>query len=208
MTTMPREDRATYATERLAALSDGVFAIVLTLLVLDLQIPRLPGGFSERELIADLRDQIPNFVAWVISFVLVARFWIAHHAVVASLARCDIETLVWNFVVLGLVSLVPYAASLIGAYELDPVAVAVFAVMLGSTGAALGLFARLCAGKTRLHRAGAPVELVRRYGRYHFRVLPGLAVLSLAALAVNELLALAIMAMEPAVAVIAARRGR
>ena len=181
---------------------------MLTLLVLDLQVPRRTDTFTERSLIADLAQQIPNFVAWVISFVLVARFWIAHHAVVASLARCDGPTLVWNFVVLGLVSLVPFAASLIGAYEFDPIAVGVFAVMLGATGAAIGAFARLTWKRTELHGEDAQLGLVQWYGRYHSRVLPALAVISLAALAVSEVLGLAVWALEPAIALAAAAKRR
>ena len=57
------DGRTTYATDRLGALSDGVFAIVLTLLVLDLKIPELSGQFAEREMIVDLQGQIPNFLA-------------------------------------------------------------------------------------------------------------------------------------------------
>ncbi len=57
--------------ERLCALTDGVYAIVLTLLVLDLKIPVSPG-LSEAKIIDDLVKQIPNFFSYVISFFLVA----------------------------------------------------------------------------------------------------------------------------------------
>lgn len=53
-------NRQTYATERLGALSDGVFAIVLTLLVLDLKIPDLPGTHTEGQMLADLAEWLPN----------------------------------------------------------------------------------------------------------------------------------------------------
>lgn len=207
MKTSSGEGRPTYATDRLGALSDGVFAIVLTLLVLDLKIPELPDQYAEQQMIADLKGQIPNLLAWLVSFVLLSRFWIVHHAVVASLGRCHTGTMVWNFVVLGLVSLVPFAASLIGTYEFDPIAIALFSILIGSTGLAVGLFARHASNETDLHR-GDEVSDLQRHWTYHHRVLPGIAIASLALLAVEEVAALAIWAVEPAAALVSARRRR
>ncbi len=194
-----RPERPTYATERLGALSDGVFSIVLTLLVLDLKIPELPPGFGEQRMLEDLAGQVPNFFAWLISFVLLARFWIVHHAVMASLARCHTGTIVWNFVVLGLVSLVPFAAGLIGTYEYDPLAVTIFAVTFGATGMAMGLFARHAATELHLQKSEDNPG-VQWHWKYHVRVLPLFAVASILLLAVRESAALAIWAIEPAVA--------
>jgi uncharacterized membrane protein len=200
-------ERPTYATDRLGALSDGVFSIVLTLLVLDLKVPELPGQYAERQMLAELEGQIPNLLAWLISFILLARFWIVHHAIVATLARCHTGTMIWNFVVLGLVSLVPFAAWLVGTYEYDPIAVAVFAVLLGTTGLAVGMFARHATHETGLHRDGRGGESEWHW-KYHARVLPGFAIGSLALLAVEEVASLAIWALEPLVAWIGSLRRR
>jgi len=189
-------ERQTYATDRLGALSDGIFAIVLTLLVLDLKVPDLPPGYPERQMIADLHGQIPNFVAWLVSFVLLARFWIVHHAVVATLARCHTATLVWNFSVLGLVSLMPFAAALIGTYEYDPVAVSIFAIMLGATGLATGMFARHAATERHLHQSDQVTDLEWHW-KYHARVLPLFAIASLLLLAVDEAASVAVWLLEP-----------
>ncbi len=200
MTAGARENRPTYATDRLGALSDGVFAIVLTLLVLDLKIPELPPQFGEQQMIADLKGQIPNFLAWLISFILLARFWIVHHAVIASLARCHTETMVWNFVVLGLVSLVPFAAGLVGTYEFDPLAISIFAIMLGATGLSVGLLARHAASETYLHKSEQEVTNIQWHWKYHARILPLFAVSSIALLALDEVASLAVWAFEPAAA--------
>jgi len=202
-----QQERPTYATDRLCALSDGVFSIVLTLLVLDLKIPELPPGFGEQRMAADLAGQIPNFLAWIISFILVARFWIVHHAVVASLARCHTGTMVWNFVVLGLVSLVPFAAGLIGTYEFDPLAIAIFAIMLALTGLALGLFARHAATETHLHK-DRQVSDIQWHWKYHARVLPLFALASIMLLAVEEIASLSVWGLEPIVAWFGATRAR
>jgi uncharacterized membrane protein len=204
MTDGVRPDRPTYATDRLGALSDGVFAIVLTLLVLDLKIPEVPAAASQ-QMHADLAAQIPNFLAWLVSFILLARFWIVHHAVLATLQRCHTGTMVWNFAVLGLVSLVPFAAGLIGTYEYDPLAVIIFATMLGATGLALGLFARHAATETHLHRREQVTDL-QWHWKYHARVLPLVAVVSILLINVEEVLSLVIWGVEPFAAFLGATK--
>jgi len=107
----------TYGVERLGAFSDGVFAIVATLLVLDIKLPDppLPG----REIGHELVGNIPAFIGWLVSFVVLARFWTIHHHVVHVLDRVSRQTIAWNFVFLATISLLPFAASLVGIYEFD-----------------------------------------------------------------------------------------
>ena len=192
--------------ERIGALSDGVFAIVLTLLVLDLKVPELPDGFAEAEMLRDLRALLPNFMAWLISFVLLARFWIVHHVILSSIERCHLGTMVRNFFVLGLVSLVPFAAALIGRYEFDPLAVTIFALALGGTGLSIGLLARHVTRESDRQRPGH-ADVVWHW-QYHARVLPMFVVVSLALLAVEETAAVAVWLVEPGSAMLLNRYRR
>jgi uncharacterized membrane protein len=196
----------TYPIERLAALSDGVFAIVLTLLVLDLKVPDAPGA-GDPVLSADLAAQLPNFVAWLLSFALVARFWVVHQAIVGSLARCHIGTIIRNLVVLGLMSLVPFAASLIGRHGFDALAVSVFSLLMAAAGLSIGLFARHAATDVHLHGEHPAEDLLWQWN-YHTRALPAVAVVSVVLLGVNELAGLAVWGLEPALAFAAATRRR
>ena len=93
------------------ALSDGVYAFALTLLVLDLKAPEVPG-VANRELTADLLQQVPNFIAYIIGFLIVAFFWIIHHRILQSVTKCDQRGLMLNFLHLLFISLTPYVASL------------------------------------------------------------------------------------------------
>ena len=102
--------------DRLCALTDGVYAIVLTLLVLDLKIPETPG-LSEAKIIDDLVKQIPNFFSYLISFFVVATLWIKHHMVIKPLKACNTITLGLNLVHLLFMTLTPYTASLFGHYK-------------------------------------------------------------------------------------------
>ena len=116
--------------DRLCAVADGVYAIALTLLVLDLKVPEVPG-ISNPELRADLLQQFPNFIAYIIGFLVVAFFWMSHHRLFQAVSLCDEWALLLNLVHLLFISLTPYSASLIGHYEGDRIATMVFSANLG-----------------------------------------------------------------------------
>ena len=98
--------------ERLKALADGVFAIVMTLLVLQLGVPVARGLAREAELLRELAKLWPEFLIYVLSFMILGVFWFMHHAVFSVVRRFD-STLVWlNILFLMFVSLVPFSTAL------------------------------------------------------------------------------------------------
>jgi len=64
---------------RIEPFSDAVFAIIVTLLVLELRVPVLHDRGSASELLHQLREQLPKFLSWLISFVIVCKLWLNHH---------------------------------------------------------------------------------------------------------------------------------
>lgn len=111
---------------RIEAFSDGVFAIVVTLLVLDLKVPALHDAASARELAAGLLADLPRFLSWLISFVIVCKFWLNHHYVL-GLARCADYALIWlNAIFLMFQSFIPFPTALMGEYAANPLAVSLF----------------------------------------------------------------------------------
>jgi uncharacterized membrane protein len=130
-----------HGTERINALTDGVIAIAITLLVLDLRIPHLPPGYDEQVFIDNISEQAPRFISYIISFLFLARFWHVHHVAVSRLRYCSTTTIVGNLIFLALCSLVPFGSSLVGTYEFDPVAVILFSIILGASGLSAGLLA-------------------------------------------------------------------
>ena len=121
--------RDDYDVGRLLALSDGVFAIAMTLLVLALPVPRLVNA-TEQNLIAALEDAIPNAVGFAVSFVLVGTYWIGHRSLLKGLVRTD-GLLVWlNLFMLLLVCLVPFTAGVISSYGNFATAVILYAANL------------------------------------------------------------------------------
>jgi uncharacterized membrane protein len=112
---------------RLLALSDGVFAIVLTLLVLEIQVPDLARGQSLNDALREVR---PSFIGFLISFVVTAIAWAGHRDLFALIRRTD-RNLVWlNVLYLLPVSLLPFGAALISRYEREPVALRMYGVLL------------------------------------------------------------------------------
>ena len=112
---------------RVLALSDGIFAIIITLLVLELHVPELAGG----QTLADAGRQVrPSFIAFLISFVVVAIAWAGHRDLFALIQRTD-PVLVWlNILYLLPLCVVPFGASLIARYEEDAVALRMYGLLL------------------------------------------------------------------------------
>jgi len=115
---------------RIEAFSDGVFAIVVTLLVLELKVPELHDHGSASELGAHLLELFPKFLSWLISFVIVCKFWLNHHHIL-GLARHADYAMVWlNSIFLMFQSFVPFPTAMMGEYPTNPVAVTGFGVVM------------------------------------------------------------------------------
>jgi len=115
---------------RLEAFSDGVFAIIVTLLVLELKVPTLADHHSAAELGHQLRELLPKFLSWLISFIIVCKFWLNHHHVL-GLARHGNYAMVWlNALFLMFQSFVPFPTALMGEYPGNPLAVAFFGIVM------------------------------------------------------------------------------
>ena len=112
---------------RVLALSDGVFAIIITLLVLEIHVPELTQGQSLNQALGEIR---PSFVAFVISFVLAGMYWVGHRDLFALIRRTD-RGLVWlNILYLLPLSLLPFGAGMLGRYDQEPVALRIYGLLL------------------------------------------------------------------------------
>ncbi len=100
------------STNRLEAFSDGVFAIAITLLVLELHVPEPGSGELGHELLA----QWPSYAAYVITFITIGIIWINHHAAFSRLRSVDHSILMLNLVLLLTVSVLPFTTSLMAEY--------------------------------------------------------------------------------------------
>jgi uncharacterized membrane protein len=115
---------------RLEALSDGVYAIILTLLVLEMKAPAIAAHHSVGALATALLHLAPKFASWVISFLMVAVIWINHHRLLGHVRHID-RTLFWlNMNLLLWTSFIPFPSGLLGDYSGNPLAVFFFGLIL------------------------------------------------------------------------------
>jgi uncharacterized membrane protein len=111
---------------RVEALSDGVFAIVVTLLVLEIKVPHVEAHDSLVELARALATLLPKFVSWVISFLTVCVIWLNHHRLLAMMARLDSGLFWWNANLLLWTSFIPFPTALMGDYPGNRLAVSFY----------------------------------------------------------------------------------
>ena len=102
--------------ERINAFSDGVFAIVITLMVLEIQLPNIPPELAAAELKGALWALAPRILAHFLTFALLGIYWVGHHTVFSFIKRYDRSLLWYNLVFLMFISLMPFPAGMIFEY--------------------------------------------------------------------------------------------
>jgi len=165
-------------TGRVEAFSDGVFAIAITLLILDIKVPEPPEGFASvsaaegtRWLLHELARHWTAYVAYLMSFVVILVMWVSHHRIFAMIAKVDRPFLFWNGLLLMLICIVPFPTSLLATYFLTPAAKVGAAVYAGHGVAISCAFQALWWYATRGGRLMAPgteAEVARLSARYRF----------------------------------------
>jgi uncharacterized membrane protein len=127
------------ADSRTLALSDGVFAIAMTLLVLSIGMPR-PG--QHERLGSALWQHNGELFSWLLSFVVIGAAWMRHRRLLGSVHGVDRTLTQLNLVYLGGVAFLPYPTEVLGAYGSRPAAVGLYACTAALVSTAGGLMAR------------------------------------------------------------------
>jgi uncharacterized membrane protein len=149
-------------TNRLEAFSDGVIAVIITIMVLELKVPSDTA-------ITSLRSLAPQFLSYILSFLVVAIMWVNHHHLMHSARHVDALLLWSNNTLLFWMSLVPFVTAYMGNNHRDPRAVALYGVVLS-----LCSFSFLLLGYAIVqHHRGDP-DSVRYHRRLRFKNLRSL----------------------------------
>ena len=159
-------------TARLEAFSDGVMAIAITLLVLDIHVPSLGPG---QTLAGGLARQWPSYLAFVTSFLTIGIIWANHHRMFKLIARTTWAFLMINVVFLLVVSVIPFPTSLVADYLRQPHERATALVVYGATMTLLAVMFNVlwlyASNGGRLLVEGYDAESVRR-GTKSYRLGP------------------------------------
>ncbi len=114
---------------RIEALVDGIFAVAMTLLVIELRLPEHADAGNSAQLLETLRELAPTFFSWVLSFLVLALFWTANHRLYSYVRHVDTPLLWYTILMLAGASLLPFASAVNGRY-LSQVAQAVYASVM------------------------------------------------------------------------------
>jgi uncharacterized membrane protein len=184
-------------TGRLEAFSDGVFAIAITLLVLDMHVPPVDENGQAGQLAPALLHQWPVYFAYVTSFLTVLIMWTNHHALFRHIARVNQPFLMLNGLLLMGVTLVPFPTALVSEYmgaPDAPVAGVVFSGTFVALACVFNLLWRYAAGHNRLlARDADPVQVGNISRQYAFGPLLYLACCLLALVSVPAMLVLYVL---------------
>jgi uncharacterized membrane protein len=134
--TPPDELQRGLAFERVAFFSDAVFAIAITLLIIDVRVPALPEAATADQLLKALGATVPAVFAYALSFTTIGLYWLSHWRRYRLIARVDERAVGLNLVLLGLVAFIPFPTSVIGEHgDLVP-AVVLYAFAQAAAGIA------------------------------------------------------------------------
>jgi uncharacterized membrane protein len=122
------QDRETH---RIESFSDGVFAIAITLLVLEIKVPS-QDTVATRGMTLALLDNWPSYLAFLISFITILVIWSHHHWIFAAIRRADLVLVYWNGLLLLFVTFVPFPTGLLSEYLLHPEAKVAASVYTGT----------------------------------------------------------------------------
>ena len=111
---------------RLEAFSDGVFAIVITLLILDIRFPEVEYSQFKETLVSLL----PRILAYVMSFIIIGLYWVIHHNSMHAMRKTDRGFLWLNILLLLCVSFIPFPTSLLGRYPFQAGPIIIYGITL------------------------------------------------------------------------------
>jgi uncharacterized membrane protein len=148
-------------TARIEAFSDGVFAIVVTLLVLEIRVPQVHGADLSTQLAAALVALVPKYLSYAMSFVIISIWWVSHHQFFALIKKTDRGLLWLNSLFLLLLAFIPFPTGLLGEYPRERLAVMFFGGALAATGLSFVLMRWYAARRGRLLDEQIGDDLIR-----------------------------------------------
>src|SRR4051812_19059430 len=111
---------------RVEGLTDGIFAIVMTLIVLELKVPELERHATEAEILEKLRALGQPLAGFVITFLLSGVFWYMHHHSMQFIRHMTRPLILINLAFLMFVSLLPFSAAMLGRFLTSPIALRIY----------------------------------------------------------------------------------
>ena len=157
------------STSRLEAFSDGVIAVIITIMVLELKVPSQAG-------FAGLRAVLPTLAVYLISFSFISIYWINHHHLVHRIEKADQRILYANLCFLFFLSLLPFFTSYVLEKKLDAFSIALYAASMVVTGFGFLLLRLAIDRRLRLSDALQHVDTAAKHKHLLSLVMYGVAI--------------------------------
>ena len=164
---------------RSEALSDGIFAVAMTLLVIELKLPEHALVQSGGDLAQALAALLPKAMSWALSFFVLALFWIGHHRAHAFLRRTDSRLVGLNLLELAVVTLMPFSTALSGEYGRAMLAQVVFSTNMALLGVSAFFVVRYIHRHPELAATPMPLAIYRS-ARLRIGGLIGISIIAVA----------------------------
>jgi uncharacterized membrane protein len=145
--------------------SDGVMAIIVTLLIFEVRLPHLLPDPTWTQVAAALHTVTPKFISFAVSFFTVAIFWVNHHHFMHRLTKTDWKLLWLNNMLLFWLTVIPFTTAMIGDHPTTPSIVSIYALNLCLAGLSFNFMSRYAYGSGHLVDVEIPLEDRRRHRR-------------------------------------------
>lgn len=120
--------------ERIVFFSDAVFAIAITLLIIEVKVPHLEHDATNREFLLGLVKIIPNLAGYFFSFLVIGAYWVGHHRVYGMISDWDYGLIWRNILFLMAIAFMPFASAMFSEYVTDLVPLSVYAFTFATAG--------------------------------------------------------------------------
>nr|WP_315486606.1 TMEM175 family protein [uncultured Undibacterium sp.] len=148
---------------RLETLVDGVFAIAMTILVLEVKVPSVADKYSALDLLHALAHDGVVIFAYFVSFLALGVFWVWHHKLTEKVAEIDLPMLICSLAFLSLICFFPFVAALFGRYPQNLTANIVYVVLLGLILASQTLFFWMAMTRKKIADFVTPNEVLNTH---------------------------------------------
>jgi uncharacterized membrane protein len=128
-----------FSKTRVETFSDGIFAIIITLLVLEIKVPHIDEIHSSEELGKALLGLLPKILSWIISFFTIAVIWVNHHKIFKQIKILDTGIFWWNAVLLLWCTFIPFPTAVLGDYPENKMSISLYGVVMSLMAASFSL---------------------------------------------------------------------
>ncbi len=196
-----------FTLERIVFFSDAVFAIAITLLAIEVRLPDLPPGQTDASFLQALATVGPSFFAFVLSFVVIASFWVGHYRTFRYVVDADGRLVAINFAFLFCIAILPFPTSII-ANEGDLASAAIIYAIFGFATGALSTLLWVYPARIAHLTAPSVTPEIARYVTYRTSVIPVVFAISIPVALVAPPLAWVLWFSSAAIQALVTRRYR